>query len=62
MSFIQEYTAYLKDNPNGYWFKRKLYGFGWMPATKQGWTVLALYVLFVAGLALWGEQSVAAGQ
>lgn len=62
MSFIQEYTTYLKDNPKGYWFKRKLYGFGWIPATKQGWTVLGLYVLFVIGLAIWGEQSVVAQQ
>jgi hypothetical protein len=58
MSFIQEYTAYLQNNPEGYWFKRKLYGFGWIPATKQGWGVLALYGLFVVGLSLWAEQSV----
>lgn len=43
-SFIQRYVAYIKDNPQGYWFKRKLYGWGWTPATWQGWAVTALYV------------------
>lgn len=28
------------------WFKRKTYGYGWTPATKEGWIVLLLY--FVA--------------
>jgi hypothetical protein len=58
MSFIQEYTTYLRNNPKGYWFKRKLYGFGWIPATKKGWGVLALYGLFVVGLSLWAELNV----
>jgi len=40
----KEYLAYLKDNPNGYWFRRKLYGWGWTPATWQGWVILALYL------------------
>lgn len=26
------------------WFKRKAYGWGWYPATWQGWLVLALYI------------------
>ena len=29
---IKEYIAYLKDNPQGYWFKARLYGWGWAPA------------------------------
>ena len=40
----KEYLAYLKDNPNGYWFRRKLYGWGWTPATWQAWVILALYL------------------
>jgi hypothetical protein len=24
---------YLRNNPQRYWFKRKLYGWGWTPAT-----------------------------
>jgi hypothetical protein len=39
---IKEYIAYLKDNPEGYWFKRKLYGWGWTPARWQGWVVIAI--------------------
>ncbi len=30
------------------WFKSKTYGWGWTPATWQGWTVLAIYVGLVA--------------
>lgn len=25
------------------WFKRKTYGWGWTPATWQGWAVLGIY-------------------
>ena len=45
---IKEYIAYLKDNPEGYWFKAKLYGWGWDPAKWQGWLVLILFVVFLA--------------
>lgn len=32
------------------WFKRKRYGWGWYPATWQGWAVLCIWiVLFVCG-------------
>jgi uncharacterized membrane protein YhaH (DUF805 family) len=49
---IKEYIAYLKDNPQGYWFKARLYGWGWAPAKKAGWLVLLVYiaVIIVAGL------------
>ncbi len=36
--------AYLKDNPQGYWFKAKLYGWGWTPARWQGWVTLLLFI------------------
>lgn len=35
-----------------YWFKRRRYGWGWMPATWQGWSVLAIFALVVIGGAL----------
>jgi 8-oxo-dGTP diphosphatase len=41
---VKEYIEYLKKNPEKYWFKRKLYGWGWTPATWQGWTVLLVFV------------------
>ncbi len=31
------------------WFKAKRYGYGWYPATWQGWTVMLIYVLLVIG-------------
>lgn len=45
---IKEYIKYLKDNPKGYWFKRKLYGWGWTPATREGWLVMFVFVVLVA--------------
>lgn len=44
---IKEYFDYLQDNPNKYWFKAKLYGWGWTPATWQGWLVIVLYIVAV---------------
>lgn len=46
-SVIQKYRDYLNDNPKGYWFRRKLYGWGWTPARWQGWAVIAVYVVFL---------------
>ena len=43
---IKEYIEYLKDNPKGYWFKAKLYGWGWAPARWQGWVVLIIFLVF----------------
>lgn len=49
--YIAAYIAYLKDNPNRYWFKRKLYGWGWTPATKEGWFVVIVWLfLFLANM------------
>jgi hypothetical protein len=32
---------------HAYWFKPKKYGYGAAPATWEGWTVTAVYCLFV---------------
>ncbi len=47
MGIIADNIAYLKDNPQGYWFKRKLYGWGWTPATWQGWLVLFGFIVLM---------------
>lgn len=47
MTFIKDTLAYLKDNPEGYWFKAKLYGWGWVPVTWQGWAVVLVYIVAV---------------
>ncbi|MEK7604297.1 MAG: hypothetical protein AAB442_00650 [Patescibacteria group bacterium] len=46
MNFFDQQIAYLRDNPQGYWFKRKLYGWGWTPARWQGWLVLLAFLGF----------------
>ena len=51
------YIKYLKDNPRGYWFKRKLYGWGWVPAKWQGWLTLLIWViLFVFSMIIIEEN------
>lgn len=47
MKFFSQHIKYLKDNPEGYWFKAKLYGWGWTPITWQGWAVLLVYIFFI---------------
>ncbi|HAU66210.1 MAG: hypothetical protein UT30_C0013G0011 [Candidatus Uhrbacteria bacterium GW2011_GWF2_39_13] len=42
---IKKYIDYLKDNPQGYWFKARLYGWGWIPMKWQGWVVVACFVV-----------------
>ncbi len=29
------------------WFKRKHYGWGWYPATWQGWIVTLIYIILI---------------
>ncbi len=54
---IKEYIAYLKDNPQKYWFKAKLYGWGWTPARWQGWVTLLVFVaLIVANGIIIGDE------
>jgi hypothetical protein len=50
---FKNHIKYLKDNPKGYWFKRKLYGWGWTPVKWQGWLVVLAFV----GLLLWNGFS-----
>ncbi len=47
MKIFQEYNDYLNDNPNHYWFKRKLYGWGWVPVTWQGWLTIGIFIIFL---------------
>lgn len=44
LSWLNHYREYLKNNPNGFWFRRKVYGWGWTPATWQGWLVTLVYL------------------
>ncbi|MGH2575573.1 MAG: hypothetical protein ACRDFC_07730, partial [Ignavibacteria bacterium] len=41
-----------------YWFKRKKYGFGWNPASWQGWVVLLIYFFDIYfGVSFFGKHS-----
>lgn len=55
---LKKYIAYLKGNPNGYWFKQKFYGWGWVPVKWQGWCVILLYVLLILGLVSIREEAI----
>jgi hypothetical protein len=61
MNIFRQYSDYLKDNPQGLWFKRKLYGWGWVPVRWQGWAVIFIAVgFFVLGVYV-GESDDAPG-
>lgn len=32
-----------------YWFKRRRFGYGWTPATREGWLVLGGYIVLMIG-------------
>lgn len=46
---FKKYFNYFKNNPEGYWFKKKLFGWGWTPAKWQGWLVVAIFL----GIVVW---------
>lgn len=54
---VKKYIEYLKDNPRGYWFKRKIYGWGWTPATWQGWLITLIYLILVIVFAFTIDES-----
>ncbi len=30
-----------------FWFRRKLYGWGWTPSSWEGWIVLLIYLIYI---------------
>ena len=55
---FKRYLDYAKDNPKGYWFKKKMYGWGWTPVKWQGWCVIVLYIVLILGLVLFREKDI----
>ena len=47
----------LNDGQKNLWFKRKSYGWGWTPATWQGWASTLLYVLLLVAFGLTLDQT-----
>jgi len=43
----KNYIGYIKDNPKGYWFKRKLYGWGWIPVSWEGWLFVLGFIAII---------------
>jgi len=46
------YIKYLKENPKGYWFKRKLYGWGLGSVKWQGWLITLVFIIFITYMAI----------
>jgi len=57
-NIFKSYICYLKDNPNNYWFKRKLYSWGWTPAKWQGWLVIFVYITLILTLVFTREKDI----
>ncbi len=51
MNLIKKYVDYLTDNPDHKRFKRKLYGWGWTPATREGWLVILAFLAIILWIA-----------
>jgi hypothetical protein len=43
---LKQYWEYINDNPKNLWFKRKLYGWGWVPVSWQGRLTILAFVTF----------------
>lgn len=50
----------MQDNnaTSKYWFEAKRYGWGWEPATWQGWLITALYIVLAVAVVISSELSV----
>ncbi len=55
---FKKYLDYIRDNPHGYWFKRKPFGWGWTPVKWQGWLVILVYIVPIMILAFNREKTI----
>lgn len=62
MNSFKNYLDYLKDNPEGYWFKRKIFGWGWTPARSQGWIVMIIFIGLLIGNSIRLDSFVSQGE
>lgn len=44
-NYFKELREYVQDNPNNYWFKAKLYGWGWTPVRWEGWLTIGIFIM-----------------
>jgi hypothetical protein len=40
-------TEEVENTNHKLWFKAKTYGYGWYPVTWQGWSIIAVYLVYV---------------
>ncbi len=58
---LRRLIAHYRHNPQGYWFKRAPFGWGWVPVTWQGLLVTLSSVALIAGGIYVGETDDAPG-
>ncbi len=61
MNWFKKIIAHYRNNPGGYWFKRNIYGWGWVPVMWQGWLVTMISIAFISGGIYIGERDDAPG-
>ncbi len=44
-----------------YWFKRRLYGYGWMPVSWQGWAATIIWITLIVVVNLFWPSSKSSG-
>lgn len=44
---LKKYLDYIRNNPKRYWFKAKWFGWGWTPATWEGWLTTGVLILAI---------------
>ena len=54
---MEKYIQYIKDNPENHWFRARWYGWGWVPATWQGWLSTAVYIFLVIVLGVFLDEN-----
>ena len=42
------------------WFKRKTYGWGWVPSSWEGWLVTAIFVIYIISISIRYENGLLA--
>jgi hypothetical protein len=57
IDFIKRAVKYYSKNPKGYWFKRKMYGWGWTPVKWQGWVFLLIWIALFVEFFILAEKS-----
>ncbi len=51
----------MDEKTERFWFKSKSYGWGWTPATWEGWLVIGAYAIFVTAVTSWVTKRAGAG-